>query len=508
MCILCYVISVNPYYSMDIVKSFILNNVLYMTISLPLKHHRAPIMSLYGLFSHHLPTNMSDGKRFSSSYTKLQISHPYLLLGDDQFALLNSNFDRQVVQYDHMYVQTEPILLFRRTDKNWYINIIEHAPAKTITSTCTFLNYHKISVHATLVTTSHFFYLLNIKDELKITCGKYSRKTKRHSHSVSIIKRTDACDCVIQSVEIQLIGSHYNYSLNGNFVIYNTFNFVTEWLHNKRVMPYYRENEHILRLPSSASTHNFSVVKTNSSGVLTENKVPAIFQQQLDNLIGNLKQNKIYLLNSDKLGKYNALFNESIMEYMDNTDKLLDIDSWFDEDAESSMIFIFVSLHSSHLSCCFSCVLNTKNWGNSCLCTWPATAVNTSCNTGNIFMYILSSICILILTYAIIKILIRGCRYFRRYQTTTHLLCEHGHDKGPSTAVALEPSTMSEITHVHIAHLNIPITRLSVHETDHNAYYIVSGNWFYDFLKISQPIILLHRNGVIPIHTLEPFLFV
>ncbi len=48
---LLYGISVNTYYSMNIGKSFILNNVHYMTISLPLKHHRAPIMSLYGLFS-------------------------------------------------------------------------------------------------------------------------------------------------------------------------------------------------------------------------------------------------------------------------------------------------------------------------------------------------------------------------------------------------------------------------------------------------------------------------
>ncbi len=97
--------------------------------------------------------------------------------------------------------------------------------------------------------------------------------------------------------------------------------------------------------------------------------------------------------------------------------------------------------------------------------------------------------------------IIHGSQYFRRYQTTTHFMCEHKHDKGPSMAIALELSTMSEITHVHIAHRNIPITRLSVHETDHNAYYLVSGNWFYDFIKLSQPIILLHRDGVIHIHT-------
>ncbi len=176
---------VNPYFSLKIVKSFILNKALYMTISLPLKHHRAP----NGLFSYHLPTNMSDGKSVSSSYTKLHITHPYMLLSDDQFALLDNNFDKQVVQYDHMYVQQESLLLFRKTDRNCYVNIIEHAPVRTITSTCTFQYFNMITVHATLVTTSHFFHLLNIYDELKISCGKYSRETITQSHSGSIIKK-------------------------------------------------------------------------------------------------------------------------------------------------------------------------------------------------------------------------------------------------------------------------------------------------------------------------------
>ncbi len=90
--------------------------------------------------------------------------------------------------------------------------------------------------------------------------------------------------------------------------------------------------------------------------------------------------------------------------------------------------------------------------------------------------------------------IIRGSPYFHRYQTSTHFMCEHEHDKGRSMAIALEFCTMSEITHVHIS-------RLSVHNTDHNTYYLVSGNWFYDFIKLSQPIILLHRDSVIPICT-------
>ncbi len=309
------------------------------------------------------------------------------------------------------------------------------------------------------------------------------------------------------TVSWELIGSHSNCSSNGNFIIYHAFNFVTEWLHNKNVMPYYRENEHILRLPNTASIPNFSVIKTNLSGVFSENNVPAISLKQLDTIICNLRQNKIYLSNSDKMGMDNELFNESIMDNFDKANELLDIDSWFDEDAESSMIFIFVSCTIALLAfilLIFLCFKHEKlRKLISLYMASPqvvnAAASNTSCNTGNTFLYILSTICILILTYAIIKILIHGCQYFCRYQTTTHFLCEHGHDKGPSTAIALELSTMSEITHVHIAHLNIPITNIPIPETDHNAYYLVSGNWFYDFLKISQLIILLHRNGVIKV---------
>ncbi len=257
-------------------------------------------------------------------------------------------------------------MLFRRTDKNCYINIIEHAPAKTITSTCTFLYYHKITVHTSLVTTSHSFYLLNSNDELKISCGKYGRQTTCRSHSVSIIKCTDTCDCVIQSVEIQLIGSHSNCSSLGNFIIYHTFNFVTEWLHHKTVIPYYRENEHLLCLTSKASIPNFSIIKSNLSGVFSDNTVPPITVKQLDTIIGNLKLNKIYLSKSDKIGQDIKLFNESITDNFENTNEQLDIDSWFNEDAESSMIFIFMSciialLHSYFW---FSCVSNTKNLEN------------------------------------------------------------------------------------------------------------------------------------------------
>ncbi len=185
-----------------------------------------------------MPANMSDYKTPKSAYTKIEINHPYLLLSDDQFTLLDDNMARNTIQYAHMYVQMTPMLLFRHTNKNCYVNIIEHAAAKVVMSTCTFLYYNNITVHASLVTTNHFFFLLNIQDELKVTCGLYNHETICSTHSVSIVNRKDLCDCVIQTTDIQLIGSHSNCTSNGNFTIYHTFNFVTEWIYNKMTISY------------------------------------------------------------------------------------------------------------------------------------------------------------------------------------------------------------------------------------------------------------------------------
>ncbi len=76
-----------------------------MTISLPLKHRKVLIMSLNGISSYYMSTTMSVYKKLSSAYTKIEISHPYILLSDDQFALLDDNMDRSTIQYDQIYVR-------------------------------------------------------------------------------------------------------------------------------------------------------------------------------------------------------------------------------------------------------------------------------------------------------------------------------------------------------------------------------------------------------------------
>ncbi len=149
------------------------------------------------------------------------------------------------------------------------------------------------------------------------------------------------------------------------------------------------------------------------------NTVSPISVKQLDTIIGDLKHNKIYLSKSDKIGQNIILFNESIVDNSGNMNEQLDFDSWFDEDAESSMIFIFMS-----------------------------------CIIGHLAFILLVFLCF-------------------KHEQLRKLISLY----------------MASPQVVNAAALNIPITRLSVHETDHNAYYLVSGNWFYFFIKLSQPII-------------------
>ncbi len=127
-----------------------------------------------------------------------------------------------------------------------------------------------------------------------------------------------------------------------------------------------------------------------------------------------------------------------------------------------------------------------------------ATINNPTRHRSDIFVYLLSFVCLMLLLYVILRAIFRCYKHFHQYHMTTYFFGAHGHDKGPSTAIAIELSNLSEIIDVNIAHVNIPITLFSVHNTDHHDYHVVSGNWFYDFLKISRPIILLHRNGIIP----------
>ncbi len=109
------------------------------------------------------------------------------------------------------------------------------------------------------------------------------------------------------------------------------------------IISYYTENTHILRLPSHAKLTDLSILKTNTANVYTESKTPAISLHKLDAPVNRLQNQDMHLTKADKYKMNNKLFNQTFTNNMDDNDDILDIDSWFDDEIQSSMIFSFIS---------------------------------------------------------------------------------------------------------------------------------------------------------------------
>ncbi len=182
-----YYMVVNTYYHMPLVRSFIVNDVLFMTVMLPLRHSNAPVLSIYSLESHYLPTNRSDDKKATGSYTCLQIGHKFIAVNRDQYCTLDDDLAHTTLQNDHLHVPTKPLLLFKRSVPNCYIAILNHVPDEVISDTCKFRYYQNIVVPTSLVSTADHFYLLNVNTEIVVACGQSKGKTIRQVHSISII---------------------------------------------------------------------------------------------------------------------------------------------------------------------------------------------------------------------------------------------------------------------------------------------------------------------------------
>ncbi len=141
----------------------------------------------------------------------------------------------------------------------------------------------------------------------------------------------------------------------------------------------------------------------------------------MDNIISHLHNNKLYLSHSDMIGKDNLLFNESIMTNRIHADDILDIDSWFDDDAEYSMIFVFISCLIALLAFLLLLFLCFKHGQLRRLLSLymaspqaiNASTLDPSCSSGYVLTYVLVVICILILTFAIIKVIFCYYLFFR-----------------------------------------------------------------------------------------------
>ncbi len=111
-----------------------------------------------------------------------------------------------------------------------------------ITDTCKFRYYQNKVVPTALVSTANHFYLLNVNTEIVVVCAQSKGKTIRQIHSISIIARNDQCLCTIYTTNIIILGTHSYCTTDGQFKIYYTFNFATEWIGSSNDIALYEDN--------------------------------------------------------------------------------------------------------------------------------------------------------------------------------------------------------------------------------------------------------------------------
>ncbi len=254
--------------------------------------------------------------------------------------------------------------------------------------------------------------------------------------------------------------------------------------------------------------------KSYEKNVYTERNTPAISLHKLDTLVNRMKNEEFHLTKVDRKRKGNKSLNKTISNNMDENNDILDINSWSDDELQSSMICIFVfcivALISflllificyKHEQLCkiLSFYLSPSNIAEA------ATDMPSACSGTNIYIYLLTALCMMLLLYVILKLILRWYKHFCRYHTILHFSRICGQDIRPLTDIAIEFSNLSEIVNIHIAQIKIPITLLSVHDAEAYDYHITLGNRIYDFLKISKPIFLIHQDCNRPICTATTF---
>ncbi len=308
--------SVYPYYSLPIASSFIVDNVLYMTLTLPLKRRNTKLMSLFKLNSHFLPVNMSGLITHSGSYTKLQLSSQYIAFNEQYYVELDFDFEKFAIKYSNLYVPRDYTLLNTNRTQNCIMNILDRQEPDTIVNTCKIQFFLNITVEPSLVVTEYNFYLLNIKDDIHLICSENSNFAIK-AQSISIVSKSQLCLCKINIQGYELIGQSNNCTSTRRNTLYMqyTYNFVTEYLQFGTYLKNYKYGLDILNIPPFDSVFPTFLLKdnTDNTDVYTSEETKPLDLTDLVSLTKLLKnESVIYKSNLDK-----ELNSESNLDWID-----------------------------------------------------------------------------------------------------------------------------------------------------------------------------------------------
>ncbi len=131
--------------------------------------------------------------------------------------------------------------------------------------------------------------------------------------------------------------------------------------------------------------------------------------------LSTFEDEDLYFTKADKNTKVNRLLNQSLNDNMDDSDNILDIDSWFNDELQSSMIFIFISCLIALIAFVLLLFLCYKHEKIRKILTFYMMSSHTAvastdtspCHRSDLYMYLLSAVCLTLFLYVILKLLLR-----------------------------------------------------------------------------------------------------
>ncbi len=339
-----------------------------------------------------------------------------------------------------------PLLLFKRSVPNCYIAILNHTPAKVITDTCKFRYYQNIVVPTSLVSTADPLYQLNANTEIVVVCGQSKGKTIRQVHSISIIARIDLCLYIINTNYIIILGTYSNCTTDGQFKIYYTFNFATEWIKSGNDIALYEDNMELLNSPSHSFLPKILILDLPNRDTYKERKIPAISLHKLNKLVKYIsKDNLLFLQPYDKNRELNKLLKISI-ESEEDSEQVDNMSTWFGGGIKYSFIFMFSGSIISVLV--FECliILCYKHGKLQQIMTYFVTTIpvevlnnsNANCQGQNMYLHIFYALLLLVALYYLIILLKKLYNHFTIYNTILNFHRGHGLVTGPRTDIVIE----------------------------------------------------------------------
>jgi hypothetical protein len=217
----------HPYYHMKMTNGFFLDNILYITLSLPLKHTNFEVFDFYKVSTFYVPSNLTRRQKLiNSTYTRLDTSTSYLAINEGLYAEFEMDFLEQCEVYGGIYISKTALLHTNNKYPSCVSAIFLDEHHTKIFELCKFQLFPHIHLPATVIETEEYYLLINVENKFSVTCKSNMKSSFQKGHTYSVVMKKGMCQCYLQTDVHILLTPNTDCELGtGDFTVKYVHNF-------------------------------------------------------------------------------------------------------------------------------------------------------------------------------------------------------------------------------------------------------------------------------------------